>query len=295
MAQRGRSIGFSTCQSILLSLLSILLPLEGSADTENLTSKAKDSYRVYDETTPAHVKEFYRANHAFQTLEFVLKKEQEYLPLRRQKMGIWEAMEVFDTLIDDSDPDLDLPQRYHLFQTAEALRRDGHPRWLILTGFIHDLGKMLAFYGEPQWAVVGDTFPVGCAYSEKIVFPEYFANNPDRQEPSYQTLHGIYSPGCGLEQVHMSWGHDEYLYQVVKKYLPPEGSFIIRYHSFYSAHREGAYSYLMNDHDRAMLPWLDVFSRYDLYSKSEERLDIEALMPYYRELIAEFFPKELSW
>jgi inositol oxygenase len=278
--------------TIVLSLFFMMrmVFLEGAS-----AAKTKDNYRIFDETTPEHVKQFYRANHAFQTTDFVLGKKQEYLPLRRQKMGIWDAIDIFDTLIDDSDPDLDLPQRYHLFQTAEALRKDGHPRWLVVTGFIHDLGKILAFYGEPQWAVVGDTFPVGCAYSDEIVFPEYFADNPDSQVPHYQTLYGIYSPGCGLDEVHLSWGHDEYLYQVVKDYLPPEASFIIRYHSFYAAHREGAYTYLMNETDREKLPWLDLFSNYDLYSKTEERLDIEALMPYYRELIAEFFPEELDW
>jgi len=93
----------------------------------------------------------------------------------------------------------------------------------------------------------------------------------------------------------MSWGHDEYLYQVVKDRLPIEALSIIRYHSFYSAHREGAYAYLMNERDRQMLPWLKLFSRYDLYSKSPEKLDLDALLPYYKELVAEFFPDKLSW
>ena len=41
------------------------------------------------------------------------------------------------------------------------------------------MGKVLCLFGEPQWAVVGDTFPVGCAYPEKIVFYEFFKDNPD--------------------------------------------------------------------------------------------------------------------
>lgn len=258
-------------------------------------TKKREEYRIFDETTPQHVKEFYRANHTDQTVEFVLEKEKEYLPLRHRRMGIWEAFRIFDTLVDESDPDLDLPQRYHLFQTAEALRRDGHPRWLILTGFIHDLGKMLAFFGEPQWAVVGDTFPVGCAYSDTIVFPEYFAGNPNLQIPLYQTEYGIYSEGCGFNNVHMSWGHDEYLYHVVKNYLPPEACYIIRYHSFYPAHLHGAYKYLMSDNDKQMLPWLELFRRYDLYSKTEEKLNLDALMPYYEDLVSEFFPSEIDW
>ena len=183
----------------------------------------------------------------------------------------------------------------HAFQTAEALRRDGHPRWLILTGLIHDLGKVLILFGEPQWAVVGDTFPVGCAYSNKIVYPQFFVENLDMHNPLFQTLYGIYEPQCGLENVRMSWGHDEYLYQVVKDYLPKEASYIIRYHSFYAAHKEGAYEYLMNDFDKQMMPLVHLFSTYDLYSKSSYELNIDELLPYYQELVAEFFPPLLRW
>ena len=109
------------------------------------------------------------------------EKKREYGALNHRRMGIWEAMEFLNTLVDDSDPDTSLSQIEHAMQTAEAIRRDGHPRWFILAGLIHDLGKVLCLYGEPQWAVVGDTFPVGCAYSDKIVFPEMFGANPDSQ------------------------------------------------------------------------------------------------------------------
>lgn len=257
--------------------------------------QSKDSYRIYDETTPAHVREFYRKNHTHQTLDFVLRKKEEYASLNKIKMGIWEALEHLDQLVDESDPDLDLPQSYHCFQTAEELRKEGQPRWLILTGFIHDLGKILTLFGEPQWAVVGDTFPVGCAFSDKIVFSEFFKENPDKNHILYGDQYGIYYPNCGFDNLHMSWGHDEYLYQVVKDYLPKEAAYIIRYHSFYPAHREGAYDYFMNDYDREMLPLLAKFSDYDLYSKSPEKLDIEALKPYYEELVAEFLPEKLNW
>ena len=127
----------------------------------------------------------------------------------------------------------------------------GHPRWLILTRLIHDLGKVLMLFNEPQWAVVGDTFPMGCAYSDKIVFSSYFEQNQDIHNATIQTQYGIYSPNCGLDNVHMSWGHDEYLYMIVKDYLPKQALYIIRYHSFYAAHKEGAYDYLMNDYDKS--------------------------------------------
>jgi inositol oxygenase len=252
-------------------------------------------FRDYGANVRPGVREFYRQNHTGQTLDFVLAKKREYLPCARRAMGIWEAMEFLNTLVDDSDPDTELSQIEHLVQTAEAIRRDGHPRWFILTGLIHDLGKVLCLYGEPQWAVVGDTFPVGCGYSDRIVFAEFFRANPDFAVPEYQTPCGIYQPGCGLERVHLSWGHDEYLFHVVKDYLPDEGLAMIRYHSFYAWHREGAYTHLMNERDRRLLPWVQAFNPYDLYSKGHERPDVKALTPYYEELIAEFFPPHIAW
>jgi inositol oxygenase len=165
----------------------------------------------------------------------------------------------------------------------------------VLAGLIHDLGKIMCLWGEPQWAVVGDTFPVGCAWSDKIVYPEYFAANPDAKVPEYQTKLGLYEEGCGLDKVDLSWGHDEYMYHVVKDYLPLPALYMIRYHSFYPWHQEGAYRHFMNDQDRQMLPWVDKFNPYDLYSKSAERPDAVALRPYYDDLIAEFLPAELRW
>lgn len=86
-----------------------------------------------------------------------------------------------------------------------------------LTGLIHDLGKLLYFFGaEGQWDVVGDTFVVGCAFNDSIIYPETFANNPDAQNPTYQSKFGIYEAGCGLDKVMISWGHDEYMYHIVR-------------------------------------------------------------------------------
>jgi inositol oxygenase len=259
------------------------------------SEKPKAAFRDYRAEARPSVKEFYRLNHRYQTLDFVLAKKREYLPLRKRRMGIWEAMEFLNTLVDDSDPDTDLSQIEHLLQAAEAIRGDGHPRWFIVTGLIHDLGKILCLFGEPQWAVVGDTFPVGCAFSDKVVFPEFFADSPDAANPAYQSPCGIYSEGCGLEQVHLSWGHDEYLYQAVKPYLPEPALYMIRYHSFYAAHKEGEYGHLMNDRDREMFDWARAFNPYDLYSKAAARPDVAALRPFYEELIAEFFPAQLDW
>lgn len=257
--------------------------------------KADEPFRDYDAEARPSVKEFYRLNHQYQTVDFVEQKRSEYLPLARKRMGVWEAMEYLNTLIDDSDPDTELSQIEHLLQTSESIRADGHPRWFILTGLIHDLGKILCLFGEPQWAVTGDTFPVGCAYSPKVVYHEFFELNPDASDPRYSTELGIYERGNGLDQVMMSWGHDEYMYHVVKEYLPNEALYMIRYHSFYAAHREHEYEYLFDDRDREMFQWVRKFNQYDLYSKSDARPNVDRLRPYYEELIDDFFPSVIDW
>ena len=257
--------------------------------------KSETEFRQYDAQADPGVAEFYRLNHENQTLDYVLRKEKEYFGLGRRKQTIWEAADFLNTLVDDSDPDTDLTQIEHLLQTSEAMRRDGQPRWMILVGFIHDLGKCLCLYGEPQWGVVGDTFPVGCAWSEQVVFPEYFRNNPDRNVPEYQTKFGIYEPNCGFENVHMSFGHDGYIAEVMKPYLPDEALYMLRFHSFYAWHRHGAYTHLMNEKDAAMLKWVKKFNPYDLYSKGNAKPNLRDLKPYYDELFAEFLPQKISW
>jgi len=256
---------------------------------------AGKSFRNYAAEDRPSVKKFYELNHRFQTFEFVVAKRAQYLSLDKRRMGIWEAMEYLNTLIDDSDPDIELPQIEHLLQTAEAIRKAGRPRWYVLTGLIHDLGKILCLWDEPQWAVVGDTFPVGCKFSNKIVFYEAFKDNPDISHTVYQSELGIYRKHCGLDNVLMSWGHDEYLYHVVQDYLPPPALYMIRYHSCYPVHHEGEYGYLMSDRDRELFAWVNDFNQYDLYTKRDERMDVADLRPFYEELIAEYFPSELKW
>ncbi len=76
----------------------------------------------------------------------------------------------------------------------------------------------------------------------------------------------------------MSWGHDEYIYQVTRSYLPEEAQYMLRYHSFYAAHRHGAYRHLMNNQDERMFEWVRKFNPYDLYSKSAERPNVKELI-----------------
>lgn len=262
------------------------------------------TFRDYDAESERQqgVEDFYHINHINQTYDFVKKMREQYGKLDRVEMSIWECCELLNEVVDESDPDLDEPQIEHLLQTAEAIRKDYPDEdWLHLTGLIHDLGKVLLLpsFGElPQWAVVGDTFPVGCAFDESIVHHKYFKENLDFNNPAHNTKYGVYSEGCGLNNVMMSWGHDDYMYLVAKENktsLPSAGLFIIRYHSFYALHRSGAYKHLMNEEDVENLKWLQIFNKYDLYSKSKVRIDVEKVKPYYLSLIEKYFPAKLKW
>lgn len=68
---------------------------------------------------------------------------EKWLKFDKFKMNIKDALLKLNDLIDESDPDSDLPNIVHAFQTAENIRKD-YPDddWFHLTGLIHDLGKV---------------------------------------------------------------------------------------------------------------------------------------------------------
>ncbi|EFA78687.1 inositol oxygenase [Heterostelium album PN500] len=235
-------------------------------------TKEVDTFRNYEDShLQDSVSRAYRNSHTKQTYEYAKSKLDQYGSLSTGiNMSVWEAAELLNTIVDESDPDSDIPQINHLLQTAEAIRKvypGEEYDWFHLTGFIHDLGKILLNprFNEPQWAVVGDTFPVGCRFDESNIFYEYFKDNPDYNNSLYNTECGVYEKHCGLENVVMSWGHDEYFYQIT------------------------------NEQDQEMLEWVKKFNMFDLYSKDAEPVNVEKLKPYYQSLIKKYFPDTLRW
>nr|XP_033814917.1 inositol oxygenase [Geotrypetes seraphini] len=270
-------------------------------DIKSKEMKEKVEYRNYT-SGPLLERVFntYSLMHTHQTMDFVRQKNAIWESCTFKKMTIMEALDWLDDLVDESDPDVDFPNSYHAYQTAEGIRKE-HPDkgWFQLVGLLHDMGKILALAGEPQWCVVGDTFPVGCRHQDSIVFQDStFHNNLDTTHPIYSTEFGIYEPHCGLENVYMSWGHDEYMYKVMKFNnftLPEEAFYMIRFHSFYPWHTGGDYMHLCNSKDLHMLPWVKEFNKFDLYTKSEDLPDVDSLRPYYQSLIDQYCPGILSW
>jgi len=242
-----------------------------------------------------------------QTLEHVKRLRDKYGTLELE-LGVWEALESLGGFVDVSDPDVTLPNMVHLFQTAEGLREAGLPDWLQLTGLLHDMGKVIYKRGcdedgtssSKQFSVVGDTFVVGCALPDACIFPEFNVENPDSHSPRLNTKLGIYEPGCGLDATYVAYGHDEYLYQVLAQndgvLLPSEALYIIRYHSLYPWHHQGAYAELESDLDRKMKGWVKLFNQHDLYTKKNTMFTDEKMAEmreYYDGLIQKYLPATL--
>ena len=244
---------------------------------------------------------FYKQQHANQTVDFVRSKLDKYKRLDNCKLKMADALDMLDSFVDPSDPDVNETNSYHAYQTANHIRLSEPDNLdLQITGLIHDVGKILYRFGEPTWAVVGDTFPVGCAYSQNIVFHETLRDNPDYDNPTYQSKYGIYGKNAGLENLLMSFGHDEYLHIVLKgnsdrHHLPEKFLKVIRFHSFYPWHTHGDYAHLMSDSDSALLIDVQEFNKHDLYSKEDDFQLTPEIKGYFRDLLMRYFPVELSW
>jgi inositol oxygenase len=262
--------------------------------------KEQKQFRNYNNAPQSVINNYLMARKK-QTMDFVLNMHQKYQTLDL-KMEIWDILEDLNDLIDVSDPDCSHPNLYHAIQTAEMIRKDGHSEWMQVIGLLHDIGKIMYKKGcdrdgtskKQQWAMVGDTFMLGCSLPKGLIYSDFNQYNPDMKDDRYNTKYGVYQPGCGLDNMVCSWGHDEYLYQILRSKknpnsLPDKALYIIRFHSLYAYHDKCEYLHFQSDKDNEMLPVLQLFNNYDLYSKSDEIFNVEELKPYYTNLIAKFF------
>lgn len=242
---------------------------------------------------------FYKEQHIHQTYEYALQKRSKNY-CTTMKMS--DALKLLDSFVDPSDPDVSVANSIHAYQTAERIRKE-HPNnfELQICGLIHDLGKILFSFGEPSWAVVGDTFVVGCEFPKSIVFYDTLKLNPDFNHPVYGTENGIYKEKCGIENLVLSHGHDEYLYNVLQKnqdnhYLSKKYQNVIRFHSFYPWHTAGEYVRFECETDENIKQDVLEFNKYDLYSKMETNFVLtNEIQEYYDKLLNKFFPDDIHF
>ena len=270
------------------------------ARTLSDSRRTRHTLRRFEDATEG-VRTLYRVQRSHQTLDYVLSMKQRWLTTQHEAIPMHEAIELLNAFVDVSDPDVTLPNVVHAFQTAERARVAGEPYWFVLCCLIHDVGKVMFRWGDDetgttlqtQWGIVGDTFVVGAPLPDILCFPEF---NPPHQ---YSSINGIYDEKCGLESLHLSFGHDEYLYQVLKRHphctIPEHGLLAIRYHSCYALHSTSAYDHFLHDMDFETVRCAKRLSGYDLYSKNAPKPDIDDLWPFYKTLLEQYCGGEVCF
>ena len=84
-----------------------------------------------------NVRKNYKNSRQFQTLNFVKYMNNKYNKFINT-ISINNALNVLNNFIDLSDPDTELPNLEHLYQSAQAALDNNEPEWLIITCLIHD-------------------------------------------------------------------------------------------------------------------------------------------------------------
>lgn len=65
-------------------------------------------------------------NHTPVTVNLTFLQHAEWCGCNHTQMGMMDAIMSLDQLVDESDPDVDFPNSFHAFQTAEGIRQ-AHP------------------------------------------------------------------------------------------------------------------------------------------------------------------------
>jgi Myo-inositol oxygenase len=86
------------------------------------TIKGKGEFRNYvDSNLQERVATTYLNQHTNQTYEYAVAKRKQYSQFKGLELSVWEAAELLNNIVDESDPDADTPQINHLLQTAEVI------------------------------------------------------------------------------------------------------------------------------------------------------------------------------
>lgn len=172
-----------------------------------------------------------------------------------------EHLMTLASVIDPSDAQLwCVSQLTHSLQVAEMMTEDGLDDEFVVAGLIHDIGKVLLYHGEQP---------------ENVVCPNEIISVED-------SLSGLSGATC-------HWGHDEFAYQKLKKHLPDDIAWLIRYHSL---RFETAQDIMTSQDIERYKVWLEPFRFYDLCSKSVHFLPSKKLDSY-RDLLRGFMPNKV--
>lgn len=106
-----------------------------------------EDYRDYTQSSyNNNVELTYKTMLENQHKDYVVDTYDDYFNKSGKPRQIWDLMESLNTIVDDSDPDTNLPQIVHLYQTAEAIR----------SNYIYDSHKLIHtpihfLFSETEW------------------------------------------------------------------------------------------------------------------------------------------------
>ncbi|MBP9680805.1 MAG: hypothetical protein KBD76_05335 [Bacteriovorax sp.] len=171
---------------------------------------------------------------------------------------IYECLEMLALVVDPSDTELfTTNQLIHSLQVAEMMEKDGLSNEWIIIGLVHDLGKILLLTNE---------------LAENVVGPNIYLSKKNEQP--------------GLDNLILSWNHDEYIYMKIGHLFRSEMSNLLRYHSL---RYENCLELMSAENIKWVNDYLLKFRYYDLTSKSVYYYPKKSLKDY-RDLIDAYFP-----
>eukprot|EP00448_Togula_jolla_P020244 CAMPEP_0170589294 /NCGR_PEP_ID=MMETSP0224-20130122/11275_1 /TAXON_ID=285029 /ORGANISM="Togula jolla, Strain CCCM 725" /LENGTH=371 /DNA_ID=CAMNT_0010913045 /DNA_START=71 /DNA_END=1186 /DNA_ORIENTATION=+ len=123
------------------------------AQSEDVKKSASLPFRNYETSQfQDRVERTYFNIQTLQTVESVKAKMDDYRLLKKAVMSVDDMMQFLDTIVDESDPDNDLPQSYHAYQTAESVLS----RYFVDRNDLQNLTKvpLEMFFSSKEWGLL---------------------------------------------------------------------------------------------------------------------------------------------
>ncbi len=121
-------------------------------------------YRKYTENNK--VENTYKHMHEKQTLVFVKDMIKKYKEFPSKFLNVWESFLLLDKVIDESDPDNDLPQIIHAYQTAESIKNR------YMNGDDLELVSIKSLFNATEWNNIPEN--IRNIYIEKICISKLY-------------------------------------------------------------------------------------------------------------------------
>ena len=123
-------------------------------------------YRNYNDES---VEKTYKEIIENQTEEHVKRMRQKFMNPPYRKNSIWEITDKLNDIVDESDPDTDLPQIVHSYQTAESIKN----RYLYNDGKLKDV-QIRSLFSEEEF----NNLPI-CYKKYDTTLSSYYSNIND--------------------------------------------------------------------------------------------------------------------